>query len=115
MLHSLNIAGSEWFVILLTIIIILVPSKISGISKTMGKIIGEYEKAKYNLINEKNNLLPPTTKISKQYIGPTIQRPVASEREKLEIIAKSLQINIEKKSDEELRSLISSKLKETHT
>ncbi len=113
MLHSLNIAGSEWFIILLTIAIILVPSKISGISKTIGKFIGEYEKAKGSLISEKNNLLQQTTNSHKQYIGPAIQRPVSSEREKLEAIAKSLHINTEKKSDDEIRNLISSKLKET--
>jgi sec-independent protein translocase protein TatA len=114
MLHSLNIAGSEWFIILLAVAIILVPSKISGISKTIGKFIGEYEKAKGNLISEKNNLLQKTTTDShKQYIGPAIQRPVSSEREKLEAIAKSLHINTEKKSDDEIRILISSKLKET--
>jgi sec-independent protein translocase protein TatA len=113
MLHSLNIAGSEWFIILLTIVIILVPSKISGISKTIGKFIGEYEKAKGNLMSEKNNILQQTTNVHKQYIGPAIQRPVSSEREKLEAIAKSLNINTEKKSDDEIRNLISSKLKET--
>ena len=114
MLHSLNIAGSEWFIILLAIAIILVPSKISGISKTIGKFIGEYEKAKGSLISEKNNLLHQTTTSShKQYIGPAIQRPVSSEREKLVAIAKSLHINTEEKSDDEIRNLISSKLKET--
>ncbi len=113
MLHSLNIAGSEWFIILLALVIILVPSKISGISKTIGKFVGEYEKAKGNLISEKNNILQQTTNAHKQYIGPAIQRPVSSEREKLEVIAKSLHINTEKKSDDEIRNLISSKLKET--
>jgi sec-independent protein translocase protein TatA len=114
MLHSLNIAGSEWFIILLAVAIILVPSKISGISKTIGRFVGEYEKAKGSLISEKNNLFQQTTTNShKQYIGPAIQRPVSSEREKLEAIAKSLHINTEKKSDDEIRNLISSKLKET--
>ena len=116
MLHSLNIAGSEWFIILLAVAIILVPSKISGISKTIGKFVGEYEKAKGSLISEKNNLLQQTTATTnshKQYIGPAIQRPVSSEREKLEAIAKSLNINTEKKSDDEIRNSISSKLKET--
>jgi sec-independent protein translocase protein TatA len=116
MLHSLNIAGSEWLIIILAIVIVLVPRKISGISKTIGKFIGEYEKAKGSLINEKNNLFQQTTTNSdKQYIGPPIQRPVASEREKLELIAKSLHIDTVEKSDNDLRNLISSKLKETQT
>jgi sec-independent protein translocase protein TatA len=115
MLHSLNIAGSEWLIILLAIVIILVPSKISGISKTMGKFIGEYEKAKDRLVNEKNNIVQQTSPAQKQYFGPAIQRPVSSEREKLELIAKSLRIDTEKKSDDEIRNMISSKLKGTQT
>ncbi len=115
MLYTLDIAGTEWFIILLTIIIVFVPSKITGISKTIGKFIGEYEKAKNNLINEKNNLLRQqhiaATDHHHEYLGPSIQRPVSSEREKLEMIAKSLNLDIENKSDEELRNLISSNLK----
>jgi sec-independent protein translocase protein TatA len=116
-LYSLNIAGSEWLILLITIIIILVPTKITGITKTLGKVVGEYEKAKNNLLNEKNDILQQTTSSLNQqqqkYSGPNIQRPVASEREKLEIIAKSLNIDIENKSDDDSRNLISSKLKET--
>ena len=118
-LYSLNIAGSEWLILLITIIIILVPTKITNITKTLGKVVGEYEKAKNNLLNEKNDILHQTTSSLDQqqqkYSGPNIQRPVASEREKLEIIAKSLNIDIENKSDDDSRNLISSKLKETQT
>ena len=116
-LYSLNIAGSEWLILLITVIIILVPTKITNITKTLGKVVGEYEKAKNNLLNEKNDILQQTTSSLNQqqqkYSGPNIQRPVASEREKLEIIAKSLNIDIENKSDHDSRNLISSKLKET--
>jgi sec-independent protein translocase protein TatA len=111
MLFSLDIAGSEWFIILLTIIIVFVPSKITSISKTIGKFIGEYEKTKNNLLNEKNNLLHQQSTKNQAYIGPSIQRPVASEREKLEMIAKSLNLDIDNKTDDELRNLISSHLK----
>lgn len=121
-LYSLNIAGSEWLILLITIIIILVPTKITSITKTLGKVVGEYEKAKTNLLNEKNGLMQQTTPSLKQqqqqqqkYSGPDIQRPVSSEREKLEIIARSLNIDIENKSDDDSRNLISSKLKETQT
>jgi len=118
-LYSLNIAGSEWLILLITVIIILVPTKITNITKTLGKVVGEYEKAKNNLLNEKNDILQQTTSSLNQqqqkYSGPNIQRPVASEREKLEIIAKSLNIDIENKSDDDSRNIISSKLKETQT
>jgi sec-independent protein translocase protein TatA len=121
-LYSLNIAGSEWLILIITIIIILVPTKITSITKTLGKVVGEYEKAKTNLLNEKNGLMQQTTPSLNQqqqqqqkYSGPEIQRPVSSEREKLEIIARSLNIDIENKSDDDSRNLISSKLKETKT
>jgi sec-independent protein translocase protein TatA len=119
-LYSLNIAGSEWLILLITIIIILVPTKITSITKTLGKVVGEYEKAKTNLLNEKNGFMQQTTpsldpQQQQKYSGPAIQRPVSSEREKLEIIARSLNIDIENKSDDDSRNLISSKLKETQT
>ena len=111
MLFTLDIAGSEWFIILLAIIIVFVPSKITSISKTIGRFVGEYEKTKNNLINEKNNLIHQQSTNDHIYIGPPIQRPIASEREKLEMIAKSLNLDIENKTDDELRNLISSQLK----
>lgn len=110
MIYALDISGSEWFIVILTIIIVLVPSKMTSISKTIGKFIGEYEKAKNNLMNEKNNLLKDYSN-QQIYKGPAIQRPVSSDREKLEAIAKSLNIDTENKSDEELKNLISSNLK----
>jgi sec-independent protein translocase protein TatA len=111
MIQALDIAGTEWFIIILTIIIVLVPSKITSISKTIGKFIGEYEKTKNSLIEEKNNLINNQSFENQKYKGPSIQRPISSEREKLEIIAKSLNLDIENKSDDELRNLIASHLK----
>lgn len=111
MIYALQIAGSEWFIIILAIIIILVPSKITGISKTIGKVMGEYEKAKNTFMNEKNNLLNEQSLNHHIYKGPAIQRPVSSDREKLETIARSLNIETENKSDEDLRNLISANLK----
>ena len=111
MIQALDIAGTEWFIIILTIIIVLVPSKITSISKTIGKFIGEYEKTKNSLIEEKNNLINDQSFENQKYKGPSIQRPISSEREKLEIIAKSLNLDIENKSDDELRNMIASYLK----
>ncbi len=111
---SLDIAGSEWFIIFIVIVIVFVPKKMSGISKTLGKFVGEYEKTKAKLINEKNNLTQQAENFH-IYKGPNIQGPIASEREKLEIIAKSLDIQYEDKSVDELRNLISIKLKESQS
>ena len=110
MIFTLEIAGSEWFIILLAAIIIFVPSKIPNISKTLGKFIGEFEKTKNSLMNEKNNFLQQSPN-NQSYIGPSVQGPIASEREKLEIIARSLDLDIDNKTDEELRKSISANLK----
>jgi sec-independent protein translocase protein TatA len=115
--YALNIAGSEWFIIFVVIIIFIFPKKIGSISKTIGKFVGEYEKAKGKIMEQKNMFVSDasmtTATNSQVYKGPQIQRPVSSEREKLEIIAKSLNINSENMVDDELRNLISFKLKET--
>lgn len=114
--YALNIAGSEWFIIFIVIIIFIFPKKIGSISKTIGKFVGEYEKAKGKIMEQKNMFVSDAS-ISVEdhvYKGPQIQRPISSEREKLEIIAKSLNINSDNIVDDELRNLISLKLKETH-
>lgn len=118
--YALNIAGSEWFIIFIVIIIFIFPKKIGSISKTIGKFVGEYEKAKGKIMEQKNMFvsdasMTTTTTNNPVYKGPQIQRPISSEREKLEIIAKSLNINSENMVDDELRNLISFKLKETHS
>lgn len=113
--YSLNIAGSEWFIIFIVIIIFIFPKKIGSISKTIGKFVGEYEKAKGKIMDQKNIFVSNAsmTADDQVYKGPQIQGPISSEREKLEIIAKSLNINSDNIVDDELRNLISLKLKET--
>ena len=82
----------------------------------MGKFVGEYEKAKGKIMDQKNMFDSNTSMTGEHHVykGPEIQGPISSEREKLEIIAKSLNINSENIVDDELRNLISLKLKETH-
>ena len=113
--YALNIAGSEWFIIFIVIIIFIFPKKIGSISKTMGKFVGEYEKAKGKIMDQKNMFVSDTSMTDDDHVykGPQIQGPISSEREKLEIIAKSLNINSENMVDEDLRNLISLRLKET--
>ena len=114
--YALNIAGSEWFIIFIVIIIFIFPKKIGSISKTMGKFVGEYEKAKGKIMDQKNMFVSDASMTTDDHVykGPQIQGPISSERQKLEIIAKSLNINSDNIVDDELRNLISLKLKETH-
>ena len=82
----------------------------------MGRFVGEYEKAKGKIMDQKNMFDLETSMNAEDHVykGPNIQGPISSEREKLEIIAKSLNINSDNLVDDELRNLISLKLKETH-
>ncbi|HEX5904685.1 MAG TPA: hypothetical protein VFY50_01415 [Candidatus Nitrosocosmicus sp.] len=113
--YELNIGGSEWFIILIVVVIFIFPTKITGFSRSIGRMIGEYEKARTKISSQKNMIISdPFTKPSKhEYAGPNIQRPISSEREKLELIAKSLSIDSENMQDDELRTLISVKLRES--
>lgn len=114
--YALNIAGSEWFIIFIVVIIFIFPKKIGSISKTVGKFVGEYEKAKGKIMDQKNMFVSDASMTTDDHVykGPQIQGPISSERQKLEIIAKSLNINSDNIIDDELRNLISLKLKEAH-
>lgn len=101
-----NIAGSEWaIIILLALILIFGARRLPQFSRTVGRAVGEYEKAREMFRREMQEA-------SEQARGrvPRITGPVASEREKLETIAASLGIEHRGKSDEELRSLISRRM-----
>jgi sec-independent protein translocase protein TatA len=101
--HSLNIAGSEWMIIIfVAIVLILGTGKLPGAAKKLGKAVNEYNKAK--------NEIQEQMKIGEEQ-SPKITGPVGTEREKLETMAKSMGVNVEK-SDDELRKMISEKMGE---
>ena len=114
-IYELNIGGSEWFIIIIVIVIFIFPTKITGFSRSIGRMIGEYEKARTKISSHKDMIISDTSiKPSRhEYSGPNIQRPISSEREKLEFIAKSLSIDSQNMQDDELRTLISIKLRES--
>lgn len=94
---ALNIAGSEWLIIILAAIILLLgTNKIPDAARKMGKLAGEYDKARRE-INEQVN--------GAGGMRPT--GPVQTEREKLDLMARTLGIAYEGKTDDELRRLIS--------
>ncbi len=99
--YSLNIAGSEWMIIIfVAIVLILGTGKLPGAAKKLGKAVNEYNKAK-------NEIQDQVKEVSDQ--APKITGPVETEREKLETMAKSVGVNVEK-SDDELRKMISEKM-----
>ncbi len=99
--YSLNIAGSEWMIIVfVAIVLVLGTGKLPSIAKKLGKAVNEYNKAK--------NEIQEQMKIGEEQ-SPKITGPVGTEREKLETMAKSMGVNVEK-SDDELRKMISEKM-----
>ena len=105
----MNIAGSEWIIIiLLGLILLFGAKKLPQFSRTIGKAIGEYEKARQMFSREMEEAMEPAKSMSRV---PKITGPVASEREKLETIAVSLGIDdYDGLTDEQLRMLISKRM-----
>jgi len=100
--YWLNIMGSEWIIIIFVALIVLLgTNRLPEVTKKLGKAVGEYKKAK----NEMQNQFKDFTNTNLDVSGP-----VQNERQKLDAIAKSLGIDSSKKTDEEIRSLISSKM-----
>jgi sec-independent protein translocase protein TatA len=108
----------EWIIIgLLALFLIFGTKKTPQVSKTIGKAIGEYHKAQEILRREIQDATSgagaATTNKGLNLVNPRINGPVASELEKLQTIAKSLGIDYEGKSDDEIRMSISNKLQNT--
>ena len=100
--YSLNILGSEWIIIIfVAIVLILGTNQLPGAAKKLGKAVNEFNKAKNEVQNQMKDV--SNTELS-------ITGPLETERQKLEMIAKSLGVNITGKSDEELRKIISEKI-----
>ena len=102
--YFLNIMGSEWMIIIFVALILLFgTNKLPEAGKKIGKMVGEYNKAKTEMQNQINDM----TKTEPD--NPTIDGPVQTERQKLEKMAQTLRINIENKSDAELKNAIDAK------
>jgi sec-independent protein translocase protein TatA len=105
----LNIAGSEWIIIiLLGLLLLFGTKKLPQLSRTVGKAMGEYEKARQTFKREMEEAMEPAKSITRI---PKITGPVSTEREKLETIANSLGIDDHAGlTDEQLRTLISKRM-----
>jgi sec-independent protein translocase protein TatA len=103
-----DILGSEWIIlIILSLVLIFGTKRLPQLSRTVGRAAGEYEKARNMIRREMNQGL--SSGLTAERI-PRITGPVATEREKLELMASNLGIEFSGRSDEELRSMISEKM-----
>jgi len=99
---SLNIMGSEWIIIIFVALVVLLGAKrLPEVARKFGKAAGEYNKTK----NEVQNQFKDFTNTNLEVTGP-----IQNERQKLEKIAKSLGVDFNNKSDDELREIITSKI-----
>ncbi len=105
----MNIAGSEWIIIiLLGLVLLFGTKKLPQFSRTIGKAMGEYEKARDTFRREMEEASDPAKSLRRV---PKITSPVSTEREKLETIASSIGIeDYEGLTDEQLRILISQRM-----
>jgi len=100
--YSLNIGNGEWMIIIfVALVLILGTGKLPGAARKMGKVVSEYNKAKNEIQEQMKDVTEETPKIS---------GPVETEREKLEMIAKSAGIKVEGKTDDEVREDIAAKI-----
>lgn len=94
--------GTEWIIIIFVALIVLLgTNKVPEVSRKLGKVVGEYNKAK-------NDVQKQFKDFSNTNLD--IREPVENERQKLDTIAKTLGIDSANKSDEELRLLIAEKM-----
>ena len=104
--YGLNIIGSEWIIIIFVALILLFgTNKLPEAGKKIGKIVGEYNKAKNGVQKQFKDYTEPNSNDS----NLSVNGPVQTERQKLEYMAKSLGINIENKTDLELKQIIEAK------
>ncbi len=101
---ALTIMGNDWIVIAFVAIVMLLGTKrMPEASRKLGKIVGEFNKTKSTVQGE-------IQRARGEFNPIPIDGPATSERQKLEIMAKTLGIDCANKTDDDLRSQISSKL-----
>ena len=88
-------------IIFVAVVLVLGTGKLPGAAKKMGKVVSEYNNAKNEIQQQMKEATEETPKIS---------GPVETEREKLEMIAKTSGIKVDDKTDDELQKEISSKM-----
>ena len=100
--YSINIIGTEWIMIVFVVLILLLgTNRFPEAAKKIGKIVGEYEKAKDTVEKQMKDVTKENIEVS---------GPVKDERKKLEIMANHFGVDCESKTDDELKKIIDGKI-----
>jgi len=100
--YLLNIIGTEWMIIIFIALILLFGSnRLPDVAKKIGRLVGDYKKAKNQIQNEMKDVTKENFEVS---------GPVKNERKKLEIMASNLGVDCKSKTDDELKKIIDSKI-----
>ena len=100
--YTLNIIGSEWQIIIFIVLILLLgTNRFPEAAKKIGKIVGEYNKAKNQVQNQMKDVTNENIEVS---------GPVKDERKKLEMMAKTLGVDSKNKTDKEIKKIIDNKI-----
>ena len=100
--YTLNIIGSEWLIIIFIVLILLLgTNRFPEAAKKIGKIVGEYNKAKNQVQNQMKDVTNENIEVS---------GPVKNERKKLEMMAKTLGVDSKNKTDKEIKKIIDDKI-----
>ena len=98
----MNIIGTEWIMIVfIALILLLGANRFPEAAKKMGKIVGEYKKAKDTVEKQMKDVTKENIEVS---------GPVKDERKKLEIMANHFGVDCESKTDDELKKIIDGKI-----
>ena len=88
-------------IIFVALILLLGTKRFPDAVKKIGKIVGEYKKAKETVEKQMKDITKENLEVS---------GPVKDERQKLDVMSKTLGIDSKSKSDEELRGIIKNKI-----
>ena len=88
-------------IIFVALILLLGTKRFPDAAKKIGKIVGEYKKAKDTVEKQMKDITKENLEVS---------GPVKDERQKLDVMSKTLGIDSKNKSDEELKGIIKNKI-----
>ena len=88
-------------IIFVALILLFGSKRFPDVVKKIGRLVGEYHNAKNQIQNEMKDVTKENLEVS---------GPVKDERQKLDVMSKTLGIDSKSKSDEELREIIKNKI-----